>query len=129
MNISADSPREQVAMTPDLAQIIAEAAEEAALLERNGAGFSVGRVRELLAQIGQAAEEYMTWLSEGDAAIRSGFSMTWLRGRFDSLQRDGHAKLVGKARQYRACAIPRRANTALASARGREAARAARRSA
>lgn len=113
----------------DLTQILADAREEAQVLRSNGAGFAVGRVEELLAAIAQSAEEWTTWLSEGDAMVRSGFSVVWFRGRFESLKRDGHARLVGRARQYRACAVPRRANTALQNSRGRDAARRSRKSA
>lgn len=107
----------------DLAQVLADAREEAAILEANHAAMSVARVRQLLADVGAAAEEWLTWLSEGDAEVRTGYSVAWLRARFDAWQRDGHARLVGRARQYRACVLPRRANTAAAAARGREAAR------
>lgn len=112
-----------------LEQILADAREEAQVLRSNGAGFSVDRVERLLDDVSSAAEEWMTWLSEGDAAIRSGFSPAWLRGRFESMKRDGHARLHGRARQYRACAVPRRADTATAAMRGRAAARSSRQSA
>lgn len=115
-----------MSQTLELSQVIADAHEEAAVLERNGAAFSVERVREILRGIGKASEEYTTWLSEGDAVMRSGYSVDWLRGRFEQWKRDGNARLVGRARQYRQCTIPRRANTITAAARGREAARAVR---
>lgn len=107
----------------DLSQVLADAREEATILAANGAAFSVERVRQLLADVEGAAEEWLTWLSEGDAAIRTGYSLAWLRARFEAWQRDGHARLVGRARQYRACVLPRRANTADAAERGRLAAR------
>lgn len=107
----------------DLETVLADAREEAGVLERNGAAFSVDRVRGLLASVQDAAEEWLTWLSEGDAAIRAGRSETWVRGRFEAMRRDGHARMNGRNRQYRACAIPRRANVVTAAARGRDAAR------
>lgn len=113
----------------DLAQVLADAREEATILDANGAAFSVQRVRDLLTAVEASAEEWLTWLSEGDAAMRTGYSVAWLRARFDAWARDGHARLAGRARQYRACVLPRRANTAMAAARGRAAARDARRSA
>lgn len=115
--------------TPDLAQVIADVRGEAAVLESNRAGFSVERVREILADVAGAAEEWLTWLSETDATVRCGYSAVWLRARFPVWQREGHARLAGRARQYRACIVPRRANTASAAARGRAAAQAARKSA
>lgn len=113
----------------DLGQVLADAREEATILEANHAAMSVSRVRQLLADVQASAEEWLTWLSEGDATMRTGYSVHWLRARFDAWARDGHARYAGRARQYRACVLPRRANTATAAARGREAAREARRSA
>lgn len=110
-------------MTATLEQVLADAREEAAVLRSNGAGFSVERVERLLAAVQESAEEWLTWLSEKDASIRCGFSETWLRGRFEMWRRDGHARLKGRARQYRACSIPRRADVVSASNRGRAAAR------
>jgi hypothetical protein len=108
---------------PDLLQVLSDADEEATILESNGASFSVKRVRELLADVRSAAEEWLTWLSETDTAIRSGKSEAWWRARFETMRRDGHARWNGRARQYRACAVPRRANTEAAKQRGRDAAR------
>jgi hypothetical protein len=107
----------------DLAQVIADAREEAQVLRANGAGMAPDRLHQLLDDVTEAAEEYLTWLTENDASIRSGYSLVWLRSRFPAMQREGHARLNGKARQYRACAVPRRANTAMAAVKGREAAR------
>jgi hypothetical protein len=111
----------------DLSQVLADAREEATVLDANRATFSVARVREILKAVEVASEEWLTWLSETDAAIRSGYSVDWLRARFPGWERDGHARLQSRARQYRAVVIPRRANTAAAAARGREAARSLRR--
>lgn len=108
---------------PDLSQILADAREEAQVLRANGAGFAVDRVETLLGEIAGAAEEWTTWLSEGDAAMRSGYSKVWLRGRFEAWLREGHARLDRRNRQYRACVVPRRANTVTANTRGRNAAR------
>lgn len=112
--------------TADLAQVIADAREEAAILHANGAAFSVDRVKALLRDVELAAEEWLLWLSETDAAVRSGYSVGWLRGRFAGWQREGHARINGRVRQYRACIVPRRADTGAAAVAGRAAARQAR---
>lgn len=116
-------------MPTDLAQLIADVREEAQILGSNRASFSVERVDQILRDVEGAAEDFLLWLSETDAAVRCGYSTGWLRARFPGWQRDGHARFVGKARQYRAVIIPRRANTISAAARGKEAAQAARKSA
>jgi len=110
----------------DLETVLADVRAEADTLDRNDAPFSVDRVREFARDVEKAAEEWLTWLSEGDAAIRAGKSIDWVRARYELLHREGHAKQTGGKRQYRACFIPRRANIDTAAARGREAARAAR---
>lgn len=112
-----------MAETLDLAQLLADVREEATILEANHAAMSVARVRQLLTDVEAAAEEWLLWLSEGDAMVRTGFSAAWLRARFDAWAREGHARLAGRARQYRACVLPRRANTEQAAAKGRLAAR------
>jgi hypothetical protein len=111
-------------MAKDLEQVIADAREELPVLARRNATWSVKDIAEFVDEVAQSAEGWLTWLSETDAAIRSGYSETTLRGRFEQLRRDGHARLNGKRRQYRECAIPRRANVEAAANRGRDAARA-----
>jgi hypothetical protein len=111
-------------MGKSLEQVLADAREELPILARRNATWSVKDIGEFIDAVALAAEEWLTWLSETDAAIRSGYSETTLRGRFEQLRRDGHARLNGKHRQYRACAVPRRANVVAAAARGRDAARA-----
>lgn len=102
-----------------LEQVIADAREEAAVLDANRAGFAVARVRELLEEIASSAEEFITWLSEGDAAMRAGVKPITMAGRFPAMQRDGNARLSGRARQYRQCAVPQRAQTVAVAARAK----------
>jgi hypothetical protein len=116
-----------MAETPDLVQVIADVRGEAAVLRANRASFSPERELEIMDAVAAASEEWNTWLSEGDAAIRAGRSEDWMRARFEQFRRDGHGRMHGRARQYRACAVPRRANTTVAAARGRDAARGLRR--
>lgn len=106
-----------------LEQILVDAREEAQMLRANRTGFGVDRVEEILKEVSVAAEPYITWLSEGDAAIRAGVSVDTMRGRFPAMERDGNARLAGRARQYRQCAVPQRAQTAAAASRARVAAR------
>lgn len=113
-------------MNETLEQVLTDARGELPILEKRNGSWSPKDIREFIDRVTVAAEEWLTWLSEGDAAIRAGYSETWLRGRFEQLRREGHARLNGRARQYRACAIPRRANVTKAAERGRQAARALR---
>lgn len=111
-------------MAEALEQVLADARGELPVLRRRNGSWSAKDIEEFIDRVAAATEEWTTWLSEGDAAVRSGLTPTTLRGRFEGLRRDGHARLNGRARQYRACAIPRRTNLTNAAARGREAARA-----
>lgn len=111
-------------MKKPLETVLADAFAEADVLDRNGASFAVERVRAMLNDVREAAEGYITWLSEADAAIRRGVSRQTMASYYPAMERDGNARLNGKERQYRQCAIPRRADTEAAAARARAAARA-----
>lgn len=109
-----------VTETIDLAQVIADAREEAAVLRRSGNVGQAEYVELLLDRVSRAAEDYLTWLNEGQAIIKSGLAERTLRRRFRELQDCGLARYNAKReREYRACAVPPRPNTVGASARGR----------
>lgn len=111
-------------MPEDLETVLADMTSDADALERTGNVKQADYLRASVARLRKAAEEWLTWLSEPEASIRSGFNTAWLRGRFETLRREGHARLAGRSRQYRQCAIPRKANTVSAANKGRAAARA-----
>lgn len=110
-------------MAEELETVLADMASDADALERTGNLKQAEYLRGSIARLRAAAEGWLIWLSEPDALIRSGFQLDWLRGRFEALRREGHARMVGRNRQYRMCAIPRKANVVTAARRGREAAR------
>jgi hypothetical protein len=93
---------------------------------RDGAGPSAaGHTREadnidrLLDRVRTAAIDYLDWLSEGEARLRSGKSVEWLRARFAGWAASGHAKKDGQRRLYRQLVVPRRANESAARESGR----------
>jgi hypothetical protein len=110
----------------DLNDLLADFRGDAAVLRRAGHEREATLREQLADQVAESARDWLTWLSETDAALRSGRSREWLRGRFADLERDGLARMNGRDRQYRACAIPRRSNLTQARAAGIEAARAIR---
>lgn len=114
-------------MAETLEQVLADARGEIPLLRKRRLSWDPDAIAEFVDRVAAASEEWLMWLSESDAAIRCGFSESWLRARFETWRRDGHARMVGRNRQYRACAIPRRADIVSAANRGREAARGTRR--
>lgn len=69
--------------------------------------------------VARAAEDYMRFVSETDAMLRSGKSAEWLRGRFADWQEQGHAEKRKGVRYYRALVIPRRPDLEAAREAGR----------
>ena len=105
-----------------LEQVLADARGDAAVLRKHGQEAVATAIEGLAAAVAASAEEWLVFLSETDAHIRSGLSVKWLRGQFSRWEREGHARVIGNDRQYRACIIPRRARVTAAAARGRQAA-------
>lgn len=109
-------------MTDDLAQVLADTRGEAAVLRANRAAFSVDRVEQLCERMAEAAGDYLRWLSESDAMIKSGLSRRTLRRRFRDFLECGLARYDAEGeREYRSCAIPPRASIGEQRERGRKA--------
>ena len=106
---------------PDLAEVIATAREDAKILDRAGHARDAQLIFRLMDQVEHAAADYLEWLNEREAHLRSGRSFAWLRSRFPEWERQGHAKRDGRRRMYRTLIVPTRANTAAAYAAGRRA--------
>lgn len=97
----------------DLATMFGDAEEEAAILDANKATFATSRVRELLREFRAAAADYITWISEREAMIRSGHKEPWLRKQFPTWERMGHAKLNDRGqRLYLRLIVPLRSDDA-----------------
>ena len=109
----------------DLDALLADVREDAALLRRAGHAGQAVYLETLADKWAAATEVYRRWLSEDDAAIQSGRSRTWLRAQYPEWARLGHARTVGRRRQYRMIIVPLRANTSAAREAGRQAGRAA----
>lgn len=98
-------------MTVTLEQVLADARGELPILRKHGAGQVADAIETLCDQVSRAAEAYLTWLSEPEAAIVSGKSRDWLRHRFARWERDGHARIAPnnkRQRQYRLVILPKR---------------------
>lgn len=104
----------------ELEQVIADARGEAAVLRRSGNVGQAEYVEALCNAIADAAGDYLRWLSEGDAFLKSGLSSRTLHRRFRDLQECGLARFNAKGhREYRACAVPSRPAVNEARERGR----------
>lgn len=108
-------------MTPtDLAQVLADAREEAQVLRRAGNPGQADYVDALISRVRDAAEDFITWLSEADAVLKSGLSERTLRRRFRDCLDCGTARYGAKGgREYLAAVIPSRPDLNAARARGR----------
>ncbi len=108
-------------MAKQLEQVLADAREEAAILDANGHPAQANRMRRLCDDVQESAIEYLTWLSEEEAMRRSNRARTWLRSQFPGWERATHARLNGRKREYRALVVPQRANASAAYQAGRRA--------
>lgn len=107
---------------PDLSTAFADMLSEADTLDRNNAAFSTSRVREYLELLKNAAEPWTKFINETDAILRAGRKLDWIRAKFATLEREGHAYTEHGVRFYRECMIPRRAKLDEAARAGRDAA-------
>ena len=110
----------------DLAQVVTDWHGDAAVLRRHGQTAMADQLERCAADVRDAAEEWMTWLSETDAMLRTQRSREWMRAHFAAWEREGHARLAGRIRQYRAAVMPRRYSLSGARQAGAEAAKALR---
>jgi hypothetical protein len=93
----------------DLAAILGTMDEDAAVFERNGDAARAAALRARAAEIRAAAADYITWLTEDEAMLRSGDSRTRVKSLALKYVQAGHARIVGRRFQLRACIVPRRA--------------------
>ena len=114
-----ESPR----VTDTLEDVLADERGAAQVLRANGHAHDAELIERVCDRVSEAAEDYLRWLSEADARLRSGRSVAWLRSRFPEWERAGHAKMLRGARRYRALVIPERAHLSDAREAGRRAGR------
>lgn len=107
-------------MSETLEQVLADERGAAQVLRAKGDPRGADLIDGVVDRVRAAAEDFVTWLSEGDARLRSGRSMSWLRGRFAEWAESGHARMSAKnQREYRQVVVPRRANVSAAREAGR----------
>lgn len=103
----------------ELAQVLADAREEAQVLRRAGNAAQADYLEALLGRVRDAAEDFLTWLSEPDAILKSGLTERTLRRRFRDMLDCGTARYGPKRkREYLSACIPNRPDVREARARG-----------
>lgn len=102
----------------ELADVLADARGDAAVLRKAGNAGQADYIDGLCDRIRDSAEDYLRWISEPDALLKSGWTDRTLRRRFAELLECGLARWNDGEREFRAIAIPQRADTNAARARG-----------
>lgn len=107
-------------MSKPLEQVLADWRGDASVLRARGHETDATLIENLCGEVAGAAEEFIRWLSEDDARLRSGLSRRSLRRRFRELFDAGHARYNAKGdREYRMTVIPMRAEVESARSAGR----------
>ncbi len=91
-----------------LEQVLADWRGDAAVVRKHGDKHTADVIERLCDAVARAAEDFLVWLGEDDAILRSGHTRAWLRGRFAQWESQGHAKHVNRRRYYRQLVVPRR---------------------
>lgn len=105
-----------------LEQVLADWREDAQVLRKHGNSQIADSIDSLCDAVSDSAEDYITWLSETEARMRSNRSGEWLRRRFPEWAAQGHARLNGRRREYRQVVIPQRGHISAVAEEGRRAA-------
>lgn len=89
---------------------------EATILARHGHTNEAQLISSLCQDITAALDDYLTWLSEANAQLRSGHGIAWLRDKFSDWEAAGHARMRSGKREYRQIIVPQRRHTEDAAA-------------
>ena len=104
--------------------VLADFRGEAAVLRHNGHKAQAESMERICDTLAEAMPDYLTWLSESEAVLRSGWRVRRLREAFPGWEAQGMAEKRGRLRYYRQVMIPRRANLEAARADAERMARA-----
>lgn len=108
-------------MADTLEQVLSDLRGEAAVLRKHGDARVADVMDGIVDRVKAAAEDYITWLEEDDAMLRSAHQRRWFRNQFAMWAAAGNAKREGRKYYYRQLVVPQRANISAARASGREA--------
>jgi hypothetical protein len=105
-----------------LETVLEEWRSDVAALRKHGLEDAATSLQHRVDEVSIAAREYLEWLSESAAMLRSGRAKRWLRERFPEWEQVGHARIRGGHRQYRTIIVPCRRAVVDAYEAGRRAA-------
>ena len=108
--------------TEDAIEVLGDERGQAAVLRANGHDHDAKIIERICDRFAEAAHEYLNFLSEGEAMLRTGKNERRLRHLYAELEPRGHAKRIGSTRYYRECMLEPRPNLSAAREAGRRAA-------
>lgn len=79
-------------MTETPEEVLASIREDAAVARRLGHEHDAKLLEQTANRVASSIDEYLTWISETDARIRSGHTSAWFRARFPEWERQGLAR-------------------------------------
>jgi hypothetical protein len=110
-------------MSESLEQVLADLRGEAQVLQKHGDLARAGVIDAIVDRVKASAEDFITWLEEEDAILRSAHHRKWFRRMYPTWAAEGHAKKERGHYYYRQLIVPQRANLSAARQAGRDAAR------
>lgn len=100
-----------------LDQVIADFREEATVLRANGHATQAQAVERVLDAVSSAAADWLAWISEAEAQLRSGKGADFFRVRRQAWAEDGLAEQRnGRRWFFRRVIVPRRKLPSIATA-------------
>jgi hypothetical protein len=109
-------------MKETLEEVLEDERRQAKVLADNGHENDANLIRRVCDRAESAAAEYVNFMSEPEAILRTGKSERQLRRLYAELEPRGHAKKIGAMRYYRECILEPRKDLSAARKAGRRAA-------
>jgi hypothetical protein len=104
---------------PPLERVLADFREDAAVLRRRGHASQADTIESVCNAVRDAAIDFVTWISEGEAMMRSGRGADYFRSRRQLWSEDGLAEQRGRTWYYRRCVVERRKLASITRAEAR----------
>ena len=104
---------------PSLEGVLSDSREDAVRLRRNGHLAQADTIERVCAAVSEAATDFITWISEGEAMMRSGRGPDYFRARRQTWAEDGLAEQRGRTWYYRRCVVERRKLASITRAEAR----------
>lgn len=103
---------------PELLQILTDWRGEAAVLRRRGDDRAARILEQCAEEASAVSEDFTQWLSEEDAARRSGWTLSKVRRHALAFVQTPHVQVEKRMYRLRACIVPRRAHLEMIRATG-----------